>query len=108
MPPRQRFQEKWLSDARFQSWLARVPDNESKAYCQVCHSTVSAEISSLKRHMGPKHMALEEKLRERTAGRSTGADTASTSDQNAGLLDGVAYATTMFIMFLAEHNLPFR
>lgn len=29
-------------------------------------------------------------------------------DQEAGIPDGVAYATLLFLVFISTHNLPFR
>ncbi|KAK4322653.1 hypothetical protein Pmani_006630 [Petrolisthes manimaculis] len=131
MPPRPNFQEKWLSNDLFRSWLARVQGSPTKAYCRVCHKMLSAEITSLKRHRNSRqHISLHDPNNSSTSdgsvascsserdggpntssqdglrGTPTWNDDTSLSEEKG--LSGVAYATILFAVFLAEHNLPFR
>ncbi|KAK4307738.1 hypothetical protein Pmani_020528 [Petrolisthes manimaculis] len=130
MPPRPNFQEKWLSNDLFRSWLARVQGSPTKAYCRVCHKMLSAEITSLKRHRNSRqHISLHDPKNSSTSdgsvascsserdggpntssqdglrGTPTWNDDTSLSEEKG--LSGVAYATILFAVFLAEHNLPF-
>ena len=103
MSTRQCFQEHWLTNTQFQDWLARVDGTPSKAYCQLCHKQLSAEITSLKRHRKSRqHVALEGRQ------RATSNEPTSEAQGVDGIGNGVAYATIIFIVFLAEPNLPFR
>lgn len=131
MAPRPNFQEKWLSNDLFRSWLARVEGSPAKAYCRVCHKMLSAEITSLKRHRTSRqHIRLHYPNNASTsdgsgASCSTESDGGPNTSSQDGLrgtptrnddtslseekgLSGVAYATILFAVFLAEHNLPFR
>ena len=108
--PRPNFQECWLSNDQFRFWLEKVPGDPLKAYCQVCHKQLSAEITSLKRHRFTRqHCTLEERRRAALNDHLPPNDTDDgDGDQDGGLGNAVAYATVLFIVFLAEHNLPFR
>ncbi|XP_027218793.2 uncharacterized protein [Penaeus vannamei] len=100
------FQEHWLRDSQFKGWLVGIDGTTSKAYCRLCHKKLSAEITSLKRHrLSQKHVALE-KNQKTTPARST--TTFRPPPEPSKIMNGVAYATILFVVFLAEHNLPFR
>lgn len=100
------FQEHWLRDSQFKGWLVGIDGTTSKAYCRLCHKKLSAEITSLKRHrLSQKHVALE-KNQKTTPARSTTAF--RPPPEPSKIMNGVAYATILFVVFLAEHNLPFR
>lgn len=109
MAPRQNFQEKWLANDAFRPWLARVPNDTTKAYCQVCHKHLSAEISSLKRHRESRlHMSCEARRNATAEPRGTAEEGFPPTEEEQQMSFSVAYATVLFVMFLAEHNLPFR
>lgn len=109
MGPRQKFQENWLVNDNFQPWLARVPSDNTKAYCQFCHKHLSAEISSIKRHRESRqHVSLEERRKATAEAQSSAYEDAASRREDDAMAFSVAYATVLFIMFLAEHNLPFR
>ena len=52
------FQDRWLTDERFKSWLKRHPNNKFKAVCQVCRnkdfSVEKMGVSALVSHMNGK------------------------------------------------------
>ncbi|XP_076044849.1 uncharacterized protein LOC143027446 [Oratosquilla oratoria] len=106
MPPRPNFQDKWLADDQFKEWLGRVAGCSAKAYCHVCHKQLSAEIMSLKRHrLSKQHVSLM--TRRLPEGRRDPEQGASASNEDRELPDAVAYATVLFLVFIAKHNLPF-
>lgn len=110
MPPRPHFQEKWLSNDSFKVWLGRVPGCSTKAFCNVCQKQLSAEITSLKRHqLSKQHIAIVTR-RQRNNEAQGSAEERVPHDVNGdqGLPHAVAYATVLFLVFIAEHNLPFR
>ncbi|XP_076032994.1 uncharacterized protein LOC143020457 [Oratosquilla oratoria] len=112
MGPRPKFQEKWLSNPLFKDWLARVDRCPQQAYCHLCLKHLSAEITSLKRHRCSKiHVANVNKHGGGDHGRDHGGDDVEeptvANEQEAGVLDGVAYATILFLVFISKHNLPF-
>lgn len=111
MPPRPNFQEKWLSDDNFKLWLGRVPGSSTKVMCSFCQKTLSAEKTSLKRHrLSKQHISMEAwHLRNNEARRSAEegeADHDVNEDQRRQ--NAVSYATLLFLVFIAQHNLPFR
>lgn len=127
MATRHSFQEKWLSSDIFKSWLAKVEGDKKRAYCRVCHKYLTAEITCLKRHCKSRqHTSLEERLQStaRSNAQSSQPGTSqndqdnfhiedhdyhapSTAAATSGVSNGVAYATILLSVFLAEHNLPF-
>ena len=54
------FQDKWLSDNRFGSWLQCLPDDKTSAKCKLCQATIHLSnmgASSLTSHTkGEKHV----------------------------------------------------
>lgn len=109
MPPRPHFQEKWLSEDNFKLWLGRVPGSPTKAYCNFCYKHLGAEITSLKRHrLSKQHVALETRRLRANEARIAAEEGDDVTDEERRLPDAVAYATVLFLVFIAEHNLPFR
>lgn len=125
MATRHSFQEKWLSNDLFKAWLARVEGDKKRAYCRACHKYLTAEITCLKRHCKSRHHTNLEERRQtipRNNGQSPQPGTSQNDQQNfhiedhdyhapplvtGGVTGGVAYATILLPVFLAEHNLPF-
>nr|XP_027212475.1 uncharacterized protein LOC113805630 [Penaeus vannamei] len=107
--PRHRFQESWLPNALFKTWLARVPDDTTRAYCQVCHKHLMADITGLKYHRTSRqHVSLEERQRatSRRQESATPEERPGAAEEQRGFPSAVQHATLLFILFLAEHNLP--
>ncbi|CAH2096117.1 unnamed protein product [Euphydryas editha] len=48
---KQKFKPEWSKLTEFSSWLNKHPKDEYKANCSICDSSMSAEISVLKRHV---------------------------------------------------------
>ena len=127
MASRHSFQEKWLSNDLFKSWLGKVDGDRKRAYCRACHKFLTAEITCLKRHCKSRHHTSLEERRTRTIPPSDRAQspqpgTSQNEQQNVhphdhdyhapppatgGVAGDVAYATILLCVFLAEHNLPF-
>lgn len=109
MPPRPNFQDKWLSDDSFKLWLGRVPGSPTKAYCNFCHKELGAEITSLKRHrLSKQHVTLETRRLRANEARTSAEEGHDVREEERRQPDAVAYATVLFLCFMAEHNLPFR
>lgn len=94
--PKRKFREEWLQDGDFRGWLRKVDDDENKAYCVVCRSSMVTEISTLKRH--------------RTSKRHTEALALQTASPNqpsppSDCDDSVTRAEIKLTAFLAEHNI---
>ncbi|XP_045133114.1 uncharacterized protein LOC123517180 [Portunus trituberculatus] len=123
MAPRHSFQENWLSNDLFKAWLPKVEGDMKRAYCRTCHKYLTAEITCLKHHCKSRqHTSLEERRQTRNTdqcpqpGTSQNAqhnfhvqdhDYHAPSPETGGVTSGVAYATILLFVFLAEHNLPF-
>jgi len=43
------FQQTWLTDVRYKSWIRKVSSNDSFYYCNVCNKNFSC-ITSLPKH----------------------------------------------------------
>lgn len=55
------------------------------------------------------HIAnVEKRTADVRAEEAHGEEPMDEENQEAGLLDGVAYATFLFLVFMSKHNLPFR
>lgn len=55
---KQKFREEWLLNKEYCDWLRKDNRDLSKAICNVCNTSFSAEISVIKRHKeGTKHVS---------------------------------------------------
>ena len=44
------FSDRWLTNPDFQPWLEKVQGDSYSAWCNKCHKTIQAEITTIKRH----------------------------------------------------------
>lgn len=47
----QHFRDQWLNDSRFEKWLSKVEEDDTRCYCNLCKRQLNARISDIERHL---------------------------------------------------------
>lgn len=103
MPPKpdRVFRDAWLQHQDLRGWIAKIPGNRKRAYCNVCRVDLSAEISALKRHSrSASHMKRREHPPVDHEAEEEGTSQTDT--------DKIARAEIKLATFMAEHNISFN
>lgn len=95
--PKRKFREEWLQNDDFKEWKRKVEEDDCKAYCIVCKSTMVTEISTLKRHKSSRRHIEGLALHTASPSQHPPPDCGN---------DSVTRAEIKLATFLAEHNVP--
>lgn len=97
-----KFQEKWVHDSRFSSWVGKSNYSENKAFCRLCNCELAGSVTQLERHSKTeKHM---KNLNSRD--KSKKVTSFFQPSVSSKFEKEVAAAELKLCAFVAEHNLP--
>lgn len=104
---KQKFKVEWCKLKEFSTWLKKHPKDEYKAICSICDSSISAEMSVLKRHgCSTKHEQKEKLLLSSTSKSSIQPTIESAFKKAPTTLDEKCkVAEIKFAAFIAEHKI---
>ncbi|KYB24646.1 hypothetical protein TcasGA2_TC033294 [Tribolium castaneum] len=100
---KQKFKKSWITKDN-KKWLTEIPAT-GQAQCNVCNKTLVGGITHINRHGNSRSHIKKIKCLGATPQIAT---LMTETTEKKRLKDGVKQAEIKMIMFLAEHNLPFR
>ncbi|XP_063826340.1 zinc finger MYM-type protein 6-like [Ostrinia nubilalis] len=103
----QKFKAEWCKLQEFSTWLKKDPKDEYKAICSICNSSLSAEISVLKRHCSSTKHEQKKKFLLSSTSKSSVQPTIESAFKKAPttLDEKCKVAEIKLAAFIAEHKI---